>query len=77
MRRALKQAGFGSSRRLPSHVREHFVIARASHAIAQGRLPQQASARLPFKLVLAVWVMAGKAWLNPTRREFLYVAAVR
>jgi len=77
LRRALEDAGFSESRRLPSQLLEHFVMARASHAMAQGLLPHESSARLPSRLRLAAWVMAGRAWLNPTRREFLYMAARR
>jgi 2-polyprenyl-3-methyl-5-hydroxy-6-metoxy-1,4-benzoquinol methylase len=77
LRQALVSAGFGRSCRLPSQLREHLVIARASHAISQGLSPQQPSRRLPFKLQAAVWIMAVRAWLHPTRREFLYLAAFR
>jgi 2-polyprenyl-3-methyl-5-hydroxy-6-metoxy-1,4-benzoquinol methylase len=75
LRRALMDAGFGQAWRLPSHLREHFAIARASHRMAQGLSPNEPSVRLPLKLLLAVWGMSGRAWLRPARREILYMAA--
>lgn len=74
---ALGRAGFRRTHRLPSQLREHLVLARASHAMAQGLPLERAPSRLPPGLAWRVWLMAVRAWLRPTRREFLYIEAFR
>ena len=77
LRQALHRAGFTASHRLPSQMLEPLAIARASHAMAQGKLPLDATVRLPARLRWAAWRMAACAWLQPTRSEFLFITAVR
>lgn len=77
LRQALSGAGFASLRRLPCQFSEHFFVARTSHALIQGLSSQDPSLRLPFKVLLAAWLRVARAWLRPTRQEFLYLAAHR
>lgn len=77
LQRALQHAGFTKSHRLSAQVLVHFGIARTSHALAQGLLPLDSSIGLSPSMRLAAWRRAVLAWLNPKRREFLYVAAFR
>ncbi len=76
LRRLLQQAGFARVDRRPSQLPEPFILARASLAMARGRLPDD-----PPPLSLALWLRAWRlvfqGWLRPPRREFLYFTARR
>jgi 2-polyprenyl-3-methyl-5-hydroxy-6-metoxy-1,4-benzoquinol methylase len=77
LKRLLNEAGFTSTRRLTGQLPDPFMLARASYAISQGQLPQDASARLPQVLWWRAWRLALMGWLRPEQREFLYLSANR
>jgi 2-polyprenyl-3-methyl-5-hydroxy-6-metoxy-1,4-benzoquinol methylase len=77
LRRLLAAAGFVTTRRLPSPLAEPFMLARASHAIASGLLPDEQAPPLPPQLRRAAWRLALQGLLRPRRRELLYLRALR